>query len=100
MKHLVEFRDQSAEATGKRNDAITLSYLGNESLQRIDVNGIPFIIGNSSGLVKLGEILIQLGLSKYKSGFQLCIHENFDVRKDEILMIGIDGPGGADEESH
>jgi hypothetical protein len=91
-KHLVEFNDESAQATGKKNDALSMSFSGDELVGKFEVNGIPFISGNGSGLVKLGELLIQLGLSQYRSGFHLHIHKNFDDEKSEILIVGLDRP--------
>jgi hypothetical protein len=88
--HLVEFSDGSAKATGARHDSISISYTGDERLSRFEVNGVPFIAGNSDGLVKLGELLIQVGLSDYDSGFHLHINKDFDSDKDEVLIIGVD----------
>ena len=63
---------------------------GEESLRRFEVDGVPFISGNEDGLTKLGELLIRIAKSNYKSGFHLHIRENFDGHKEEILIIGID----------
>jgi len=86
--YLVEFEDLSAAASGKKHDGIKLNYDGEEQLSRFDVDGVPLISGNASGLVKLGEILIQLGKSEYKDGFHLHIREDFDADKEEILIVG------------
>ena len=96
--HLVEFSDGSAKATGARNDGISISYSGDEILRRLEVNGISFIHGYSAGLVKLGEILIQIGLSEYKSGFHLHIQEDFDADKGEIMIVGIHNPESGNAE--
>lgn len=88
--HLVKFTDDSAKATGAKHDSISISYTGDESLAQFDVNGIPFISGNSAGLVKLGELFVQIGLSDYANGFHLHIHKDFDSDKDEVLVIGVD----------
>jgi len=88
--HLVEFSDDLAKVTGTKHDSIFISCAGDEKLNRSEVNGVPFISGNSDGLVKLGELLIQLGLSDYGSGFHLHIHKDFDSDKDEVLIIGVD----------
>jgi hypothetical protein len=90
----IAFSDGSAKATGARHDGISISYLGDEQVRRLEVNGLPFISGNTAGLVKLGELLIQIGLSDYKSGFHLHIREDFDERKDEILIIGVSHENG------
>jgi hypothetical protein len=87
-KYLVEFVDKSANATGTKNDGIAMSYSGDELLRRFEVDGIPFISGNRAGLVKLGELLIQIGLSEYKDGFHLHIREDFDEEKSELLVVG------------
>jgi hypothetical protein len=96
--HLVEFSDGSAKATGAQSDGISISYSGDELLRRFEVSGIPFIHGNSAGLVKLGEILIQIGLSEYKNGFHLHFREDFDADKDEIIIIGIQNPESGNAE--
>lgn len=88
--HLVEFSDNSAKVTGAKNDSISTSYSGDEKLSRFEVNGVPFISGNSEGLVKLGELLIQVGLSDYGNGFHLHLNKDFDSDKDEILIISVD----------
>ncbi len=88
-KHLIEFVDKSAQASGTKNDGIAMSYSGDELLRKFDVDGTPFISGNSAGLVKLGELLIQIGLSEYKNGFHLHIHEDFDPEKLELLIVGL-----------
>jgi hypothetical protein len=90
--HLVEFLDGSAKATGRRNDDISSSYSGEESLSRFEVDGVSCISGNSAGLVKLGELLIQIGLSEYENGFHLHIREDFDADKSEILIVGLNNP--------
>ena len=87
--HLVEFIDGSAKATGARHDGISVSYTGDELFRRFEVDGIPYFYGNSAGLVRLGEILIQIGLSEYKDDFHLHLSEDFDSEKDEIVIVGI-----------
>jgi hypothetical protein len=87
--HLVEFIDGSAKATGAPNDGISMSCTGNELLRRFEVDGIPYFYGNSAGLVKLGEILIRIGLSEYRDDFHLHIREDFDSDKDEIVIVGV-----------
>lgn len=88
--HLVKFSDGSANATGARNDGISMSFSGDELLHSLDVDGVHFISGNRAGLVRLGELLIQMGLSEYKNGFHLHIREDFDSDKAEILIIGLE----------
>jgi hypothetical protein len=95
MKHVLEFNDESANATGKKHDGITFSCSGDELLGKIETNGTPFIFGNGAGLVKLGEILIRIGMSKYKPGFHLHVREDFDGDRGEILIIGVKADGSA-----
>ncbi len=66
-----------------------MSTMGDELLRRFEVDGIPYFFGNSAGLVRLGEILIQIGLSGYKDGFHLHLHEDFDSEKNEIAVVGV-----------
>jgi hypothetical protein len=87
--HLVEFTDGSAKASGARHDGISLSCSGDEILRRFEVDGVPYFYGNSAGLVRLGEILIQIGLSEYKDGYHLNIREDFDGDKEEIVILGV-----------
>ncbi len=88
--YLVEFVDGSAKANGTQHDGISISYSDDETrLRMFDVNGVPYIHGNSAGLVKLGEILIQIGLSEYKDGFHLHLREDFDADKEEIVILGV-----------
>ena len=65
-------------------------YSGNEIL-KIFGGGetVPFISGNSAGLVTLGKYLIQIGMSEYKDGFHVHISEDFDSDKPEILVVGV-----------
>jgi hypothetical protein len=88
-RFVVEFEDGSAKATGRKNDGIIMSYSGDELIRCFEVDGTPFISGNSAGLVKLGELLIQLGKSEYMSGFHLHIQEDFNADKKEIVIIGV-----------
>lgn len=50
---------------------------------------MPFISGNSSGLVALGKFLIQIGMSEYKDGFHVHIYEDFNADKPELLIVGL-----------
>ena len=88
-RFVVEFEDGSASATGAKHDSVSMSYSGDERLTKSDVGGVPFVSGNGPGLVKLGEILIQMGSSGYKSGFHFHIREDFDEDKSEILIVGL-----------
>ena len=88
--HLIEFSDESAKATGAPHDRISISYPDDDvRLRMFDVNGVPYLHGNSAGLVMLGEILIQIGLSEYKDGFHLHLREDFDEEKEEIVILGV-----------
>jgi len=88
--HLVEFSDGSALATGARHDGISMSYTGDECLRKFEVDGLPYIYGNRAGLVWLGELLIQIGLSQYKDGFHLHIREDCDPDKNGAFIVGLD----------
>lgn len=72
VSSLFEFEDGSANATGNSWDSMSTDfYSGDESLAIFDGGGdkIPFIAGNSSGLIALGKFLIQMGMSDYWMAF-------------------------------
>jgi hypothetical protein len=89
-KFVIEFEDESAKATGKKHDGIQISLTEEESLSSSEVDGVPSIAGNGPAPVKLGEILIRMGLSEYASGFHLHVNEDFNSDQKEILIIGVD----------
>lgn len=87
---LFEFEDGSAKATGDQWDGMSTSYSGDELIKIFGgADNVPFISGNSSGLVKLGELLIQIGLSEYRDGYHVHVYEDFDQDKPEILVVGV-----------
>ncbi len=53
------------------------------------VGHAPFISGDSEGLVALGKFLIQIGMSEYRDGYHVHIHEDFNADKPEIMAIGV-----------
>ncbi|MFY9745090.1 MAG: hypothetical protein WA891_11875 [Acidobacteriaceae bacterium] len=93
-RFVIEFEDGSAKATGKKHDGITYPCSGDERLYLIHVEGVPFISGNSQGLVTLGTVLIQIGTGDYKGGFHVHLREDFDGDKNGILIVGLDGHKG------
>jgi len=86
-----EFEDGSPKSTGGRWDGMTTDfYSGDEVLQVLGgVDTVPFISGNSAGLVTLGKFLIQIGMSDYKDGYHIHIYEDFNADKPEIMIIGV-----------
>jgi hypothetical protein len=44
---------------------------------------------NSAGQVALGKFLIQIGMSDYRDGYHVHIHEDFNADKPEIMAIGV-----------
>jgi hypothetical protein len=85
-----EFEDGSAKSTGHRWDGMTSDfYTGDEVLQVVEGGDSPFISGNSAGLVALGKLLIQIGMSDYRDGYHVHIYEDFDADKPEIIAIGV-----------
>ena len=64
---------------------MSVSYSGDE-LIKISGQGdkTPFISGNGSGLVKLGELLIHIGLSEDGDGYHLHVYEDLNGDKPEI----------------
>ena len=69
---LFEFEDGSAKATGNRWDGMSTDcYSGDERIKVSDGgDSVLLISGNSSGLIALGKLLIQIGMSEY-SGWLL-----------------------------
>ena len=88
---IFEFEDGSAKSTGQRWDGMTTDfYSGDEVLQGLGGGDtVPFISGNSAGLVALGKFLIQIGLSDYRDGYHVHIYEDFNMDKPEIMIIGV-----------
>jgi hypothetical protein len=50
---------------------------------------VPFISGNSPGLIALGKLLIQMSMSDYKDGYHDHIYEDFNAEKLEIMVIDV-----------
>jgi hypothetical protein len=91
LKHVVEFEDGSAAATGKPHDSITLNYSWeeDEKLNTENTNGQVLLSANSSGLVRLGEFLIQMGRSAYRPGFHIHLNKNFNADLPEVLIVSV-----------
>lgn len=88
---IFEFEDGSAKATGNRWDGMSTDYYSGDELLKISGGGdtVPFISGNSSGLVALGKFLLQIGMSEYRDGFHVHIYEDFNADRPEILIVGV-----------
>jgi hypothetical protein len=94
---IFDFEDGSANATGNRYDGMSTNYYSGDEVLKISGGGdtLPFIAGNSSGLVTLGKFLIQMGMSEYRDGFHIHIHEDFNEDKPETLIVGINNSNWA-----
>jgi hypothetical protein len=86
-----DFDDESAAGSGRKHDGITHEYSAEEDERlRIEmVNGVPFIFANSSGLLTLAKILVTIALGKYKNGFHIHLHQDFNADSPEVLAIGL-----------
>lgn len=86
-----EFEDESAAESGHNHDRITYQYSAEEDERlRIEmVNGVPFIFANSSGLLTLAKILVKIALGKYKTGFHVHLHQDFNADCPEVLAVGL-----------
>ena len=86
-----EFEDDSAAETGRRDDRITLEYSNadDERLRIEIIGGVPFVFGNHSGLLTLAKVLIKFALSKYKDGFHIHLHQDFNADSPEVLGVGV-----------
>jgi hypothetical protein len=51
----IEFEDESASATGKKNDRLSYEILEDEHLRLELVEGAPFLFGNRSGFLSLAK---------------------------------------------
>jgi hypothetical protein len=88
---IFEFEDGSAKVTGDRHDSMSTDYYSGDEILRISGGGdtVPFVSGNSSGLIALGKFLIQIGMSEYRDGFHVHIEEDFNADRPEILIVGV-----------
>ncbi len=86
-----EFDDESAAESGSKHDRITYecSTAENERLRIDMVDGVPFIFANGSGLLTLAKILLKIALSKYKDGFHVHLHQDFNADSPEVLAVGL-----------
>jgi hypothetical protein len=86
-----EFEDESAAESGSKHDGITYEYsvAENERLRIEMVNGVPFIFANGSGMLMLAKILVKIALGKYKNGFHVHLHQDFNADSPEVLGVGL-----------
>jgi hypothetical protein len=91
-----EFEDESAAVSNRKHDRITheCSAAGGERLQFAVIEGAPTLLGNSAALLTSGKILVKIAMSKYKDGFHVHLHQDFDPDLPEILTIGLSGSIG------
>jgi hypothetical protein len=91
ITHVVEFEDGSAAATGKLHDGMTMKYSWeeDEKLNVESTDGQILLSANPSGLVRLGEFLIQMGRSAYKPGFHIHLTKDFNADLPEVLIVSV-----------
>ena len=80
MKKSFEFSfdDESAKATGRRSDQITIEHSGRvETLKVRAADGSVSIYANKEALLTLGKVLLKMGLGDYRNGFHLHLGEDF-----------------------
>ena len=91
----IEFDDESASASGKKNDA--LSYEVEEDAQlRLEVlDGIQFLFGNRPGFLSLARILLKMALSGYRDGFHVHLRQDLsgDAGLPDTLTICLNSKG-------
>jgi hypothetical protein len=63
----IEFDDESASATGRKNDQLSFEVSQEAHLSLELIDGTPFLFGNRSGFLDLVKILIKLGLVSIKT---------------------------------
>ena len=90
-KLIFEFEEGSAKSTGQRWDGMTTDFYSGDEVLQVSGGGdtVPFVSGNSAGLVALGKSLIQIGMSDYRNGYHVHIYEDFNADKPEIMVIGV-----------
>ena len=84
-----EFEDMSAAGSNRRHDGIAYEYSDREDEQfRFEiVDGAPFVVANSSGLLMLAKIFATVGLGEYKDGFHVHLYEDFNPDSPEVLSV-------------
>jgi len=87
----LDFDDESAAESGNKHDGISYesSAAEDERLRIEMIDGVPFIFANGSGLLTLARILIKIALSKYKDGFHVHLHRDFNADSPEVLAVGL-----------
>jgi len=88
----IEFDDESASATGKKNDVLSYEVEEGARLRLELLDGIQFLVGNRPGFLSLARILIKMGLSGYKNGFHIHLRQdlNGDAGLPDTLTICLD----------
>jgi len=88
----IEFDDESASATGKKNDRLSYEILEDAHLRLELVEGAPFLLGNRSGFLSLARMLVKMGLSEYKDGFHVHLRQDFsgEAELPDALTICLD----------
>jgi hypothetical protein len=88
----VEFDDESALATGKKNDRLSYEVSEDEHLRLELVEGVPFLFGNRPAFLSLAKIFVKMGLSDYKDGFHVQLRRDFsdDAEQQDVLTICVD----------
>lgn len=80
---------QHALETESRKKGITYEYVerSSEQLRVEHRDGVPYVIGNSEGLLALAKLLIKVSAGKHCGGFHLHLREDFDSDRAEVLRI-------------
>lgn len=81
--YLFEYDDESSESKISFDYDETIV----ETLKVVIENGVPTVYANKTGLKLLGDSLIKLHHSGYKTGFHIHLSEDFDAGKPEILRV-------------
>jgi len=89
-----EFEDQSAAASGSKNDRITFDLSGGEELDVQLQHGVPFIFANREACLSLARIFAMLGQGEYQNGFHIHLRKDFsgDAALPDILTISVAVP--------
>jgi hypothetical protein len=88
----IEFDDESASATGRKNDRLSYQVSEEAHLSLKLVDGSPFLFGNRPGFLSLAKILVKIGLSEYKEGFHVHLRRDFsdDAEQPDAMTICLD----------
>lgn len=88
----IEFDDESASATGRKNDRLSYEVSEEAHLRLELIEGSPFLSGNKAGFLSLAKILIKMGISEYKDGFHIHLRRDFsdDAGQPDALTVCLD----------